>query len=420
MSGLIETLRTGAWLTRERMRLVAVILLVATLIGTVFLVATSDGVNDRFGRPLGTDFASVYTAGHEVWEGHPLLPFDLAAHHARQQQVFGTAVPLYTWHYPPFYLGIGALLALMPFLLALAVWQGVTLAFYVLATHAILAAELPPSEEHNTSGKLWLLLAVAFPAVFINIGHGHNAFLTTTLFSAGLVMLDRRPIIAGILFGCLIYKPQFGVMIPVVLAAGERWRAFAAAAATVVVLTLAATLAFGPEVWTTFLASTKFTREVVLETNDVGWHKIQSVFSWVRIWGGGITLAYAAQGAVTLAVVVALGWLWRSRAVFALKAAALLLGTLLATPYSLDYDLMMLVPAIAYLAADGIVRGFVPWQKTILAALWILPLITRSVAEATSIPLTVPTILLAFGLLLHRAINDTRGAPTSGVLSRAA
>jgi len=27
-------------------------------------------------------------------------------------------------------------------------------------------------------------------------------------------------------------------------------------------------------------------------------YKIQSVFSWVRMWGGGLTLAYALQGAV--------------------------------------------------------------------------------------------------------------------------
>ena len=101
------------------------------------------------------------------------------------------------------------------------------------------------------------------------------------------------------------------------------------------------------------------------------------------------------------------------------QGSGLLMGTLLATPYSLDYDLMLLVPAIAYLAADGIVRGFVPWQKTILAALWILPLVTRSVAEATHIPLTVPTILLAFGLLLRRAINETGATQASSVLRRA-
>ena len=197
------------------------------------------------------------------------------------------------------------------------------------------------------------------------------------MIGAALVQLDRRPWLSGILIGCLAYKPQFGLLIPLVLVATGRWRVFAGAAATVALLALAVTLAFGAEVWTAFLASTKFTRTVVLEQGDTGWHKIQSVFSWVRMWGGGIALAYALQGAVTIAVAAALVWLWRSRAAYPLKAAALLIGCVLATPYSLDYDLMLLAPAIAFLAADGITRGFAPYEKTVLAALWIVPLIAR-------------------------------------------
>jgi len=416
MTEFIDNLRTGAWLTRERMRLVGSATLAASLFGAAALIATSDGLNDWFGRPIGTDFSSIYAAGHQVLEGHPLAAFDLAAHHAREVAIFGAATPVYSWHYPPFYLGIGTLLALMPYLLALSVWQGVTLALYLLVTRAVLSAHLRGPEESKTNHNLWLLLALAFPAVFINLGHGHNGFLTAVLFAAGLLVLERRPIVAGILFGCLVYKPQFGLLVPVVLAASGRWRAFASATTTVVVLVLAATLAFGPAVWTVFLASTKFTREVVLESNEIGWHKIQSVFSWVRMWGGDITLAYAVQGAVTVIAAASLAWLWRSRAAYPIKAAGLMIGTLLATPYSLDYDLMLLAPAIAYLAVDGAVRGFVPWEKTILAALWILPLVTRSVAQTTHIPLTVPTILLAFGLLLRRAMNQTGTAQASGVL----
>ena len=111
---------------------------------------------------------------------------------------------------------------------------------------------------------------------------------------------------------------------------------------TVALLALAITLAFGAEVWTAFLVSTRFTRMVVLEQGGTGWFKIESVFSLVRMWDGGIALAYALQGAVTLLVAATLGWLWRTAAAFPLKAAALVIGCLLATPYSLDYDLMLL------------------------------------------------------------------------------
>ena len=414
MAGFIELLRTGAWLTRERVRLVALALLAAFVLGAGFLIATSNGLNDRFGRPLGTDFSNVYAAGSYVLDGEPAAPFDPARQFAREQTIFGQATQFYGWHYPPFFLGLAGLLATMPYWLALIAWQGVTLLLYLLAMRAIVS----PHPE-VASDRLWLLLALAFPAVFINLGQAHNGFLTAALIGAALTQLDRRPLVAGILIGLLAYKPQFGPLIPLVLIATGRWRVFAAAAATVAVMTIAVTLAFGVDVWSAFLATGKFTRTVVLEQGGTGWYKIQSVFSWVRMWGGGLALAYAAQGTVILAVAAALIWLWRSPAAFPLKAAGLLIGSLLATPYSLDYDLMLLAPAIAYLALDGSQRGFGGHEKTILAALWIVPLVARSVPQATLIPLAVPVMLLAFVLLLRRAMKEAGVAQASSVLRRA-
>jgi alpha-1,2-mannosyltransferase len=406
MAGFIDILRSGGWVTRERVRLIALALLAASAIGAGFLVATSDGLNDRFGRPLGTDFSNVYAAGTYVLDGAPAAPFDPASQYAREQAIFGAATPFYGWHYPPFFLGLAALLAAMPYWLALLVWQGVTLILYLLAIRSIVASL--PSPATDAAKKEWLLLALAFPAVFINLGQAHNGFLTAALLAAALVMLVERPILAGVLIGCLAYKPQFGLLIPLVLIATARWRAFAAAAVTVALMALAVTLAFGVDVWTAFLASTKFTRTVVLEEGGTGWFKIQSVFSWVRMWGGGVAPAYAIQAAVTLGVAAALVWLWRSAAAFPLKAAALIIGCVLATPYSLDYDLMLLAPAIAFLAIDGLARGFGAFEKTTLAGLWIVPLVARSVPEFTLIPLAVPVMLLAFALMLRRAIDDAR------------
>jgi hypothetical protein len=417
MTGFAETLRSGSWLTRERARLVALALLATSLIGTAFLVATSDGLNDRFGRPLGTDFSNVYAAGTYVIDGAPAAPFDPAAQHARERAIFGPATPFYGWHYPPFFLGLAALLALMPYALALAVWQAVTLGLYLWATRGILPS-FSPSPAGGGREKLWLLLALAFPAVFINIGHGHNGFLTAALLTAALLHLDKRPILAGVLIGGLAYKPQFGLLIPLVLAVSGRWRAFFAAGATVAVLIAATTFAFGVDVWRAFFAASEFTRGIVLEAGGTGWHKIQSVFSWARMWGATVAIAYALQGLVTLAVASALAFLWRSRAAFPLKAAALLIGALLATPYSLDYDLMLLAPAIVFLAVDGSMRGFAAWEKTLLAALWIVPLIARSVAEAVLIPLAVPLMLLTFVFLLRRAMIEADAAQTGGILRR--
>lgn len=403
MPGFIALLRSGGWLTRERARLVALALIAAFAVGAGFLIGTSDGLNDRFGRPLGTDFSNVYAAGSYVLDGEPAAPFDPPKQFAREKAIFGQATQFYGWHYPPYFLGLAAALAAMPYWLALLVWQGVTLVLYLLAIRAIVAS---PSTGRGKIKNDWLLFALAFPAVFINLGQAHNGFLTAALIGAALVQIDRRPILAGVLIGLLAYKPQFGVLIPLVLIASGRWRAFAAAAATVALMTLVVTLALGSEVWAAFFASAKFTRSVVLEQGGTGWFKIQSVFSWVRMWGGGVALAYAAQIAVILVIAAALVWLWRSPAAYPLKAAGLLIASLLATPYSLDYDLMVLAPAIAYLCADGIARGFAPYEKTVLAALWIVPLIARSIPQATLVPLAVPMMLLGVAILLRRAMTD--------------
>src|SRR5215831_9820989 len=403
MAGFISLLRSGGWLTRERARLVSLALIAAFVVGAGFLIGTSDGLNDRFGRPLGTDFSNVYAAGSYVLEGAPTAPFEPAKQFTREQAIFGQATQFFGWHYPPYFLGPAAALATMPYWLALLVWQGITFVLYLLAIRAIVASGPVAGAKVKND---WLLFALAFPAVFINLGQAHNGFLTAALIGAALVQLDRRPVLAGVLIGLLAYKPQFGLLIPLVLAVSGRWRVFAAAAATVALMTLAVTLAFGSEVWAAFFASTKFTRGVVLEQGGTGWFKIQSVFSWVRMWGGGIALAYSVQIAVTLALAAALIWLWRSPAAYALKVAGLLIASLLATPYSLDYDLMVLAPAIAYLCTDGAARGFAPYEKTVLAGLWIVPLVARSIPQATFIPLAVPMMLLAIAILLRRAMAD--------------
>jgi hypothetical protein len=460
MERMRAALRSGAWLTRERVRLVALAVLIASAAGFLYLVVTADGLVDRQGRPLGTDFSNVYAAGTYVRDGAPAAPFDPALQHAREQNLFGAATPFYGWHYPPFFLFIAGALALLPYGLALVAWQGATLILYLLAIQAILSSLVPspdgggsdrlwrsgegsqlakpgstktptrqplaigdPSDRRPlstaaegrlclplsgggyslVSDPLWLLLAVAFPAVLINSGHGQNGFLTAALLGGALVALERRPIVAGVLFGLLAYKPQFGLMIPLALAAGGYWRAFAAAAATVALLALATTLSFGPHVWQAFLDSTRFTRTVALEQGNTGWHKIQSVFAWARMWGAPVAVAYALQATTVAALAAALAWLWRGGASYPLKAAALCLAAILATPYSFDYDMMVLAPAIAYLVADGTARGFAPWEKTVLALLWIVPLLARSIASVTLIPLGVPVMLAAFALVLRMA-----------------
>jgi len=195
-------------------------------------------------------------------------------------------------------------------------------------------------------------------------------------------------------------------MIPLVLVATQRWRAFGFAAMTVAALAIATTIAFGPQVWNAFLTSTHYSRVIILEAGDTGFHKIQSVFSWVRMWGGSVTLAYALQAIVILALCVVVVRLWRSDRPYPLKAGVLIIASVLSTPYALDYDMMALAPAIAFLAMDGMQRGFGVGQKTALAVLWMAPIAARSIADVTFLPVGVWAMIAALILSLRCRAAD--------------
>ena len=144
MRGLLLTLQSGDWLTRERVRLWALAVLVASVAGVVFLCITSNGLDDFQGKPLGTDFSDIYAGGTYALEGKAELAFDPLLQHARQKEIFGAHTPLYGWCYPPFLLFVAAALALMPYLPALFVWQATTFPLYLWSIREIVASSLIP------------------------------------------------------------------------------------------------------------------------------------------------------------------------------------------------------------------------------------------------------------------------------------
>lgn len=400
--GILGALRSGDWLTPSRLIVYPRLLLAAFIIGFIALFATSANRIDAYGQPLGTDFSQVWIAGGEVLAGEPDAPFDPARHFARQRREFGAATPLFGWHYPPYFLAIAALTATLPYLPALFLWQLLSLPLY-------LAAVFAPLRDARLPKDTVLVAALAFPAVAVNIAHGHNGFLSAGLLAGGCLLLPRFPVAAGAAFALLAYKPHFGIVVPIALLAGGYWRAIVAAGATLALMTAACVAAFGLTTWTAFLDSLPFTR-LVLEEGGPGFDKIQSVFAAIRLLGGSVRLAYLAQGAVSLAVIAGLSLLWRSNADFRAKTAALLIAALLTTPYGFDYDMALLGPAIAAMTSLGLQRGFLPYEKTLLAVVWIMPLLARMASGALFLPFGTLT-MLAFFVFVMRRRSDANDSP---------
>src|SRR5207244_11228411 len=96
------------------------------------------------------------------------------------------------------------------------------------------------------------LLALAIPMAFINALVGQNGFLTAALIGGTLYLIPIRPVLAGICLGLLTYKPQYGLLFPIVLIAAGHWRVFISAGVTAVVLAPASWLALGTHSWLAF------------------------------------------------------------------------------------------------------------------------------------------------------------------------
>jgi len=394
MSKVVAALRDGTWLSAERIRRLATIGTLGTMLFLLFLALTAHGLNDFSARPLGTDFSSFYAAGRLAGQGRN--PYDPAALHGMQQAIFGPGTPYYGFAYPPIFLLLAAPMAALPYLPSLAIWQGATFVLY-LAAMTLLKRRFARAFPRG----LFLLCAAGFTAVFVNVTHGQNGFLTAALFAAAIAFLGERPWLAGLCFGLAAYKPQFGLLVPFVLAAGGHWRSFTGAAVTVLMLTAASALTFGAPVWPDFFAGSNLARQVILEQDGVGYAKMISVFASLRLWHLPLSVAYAGQAVAALFVLIAVVHLWRPGGDLRLQGAALCIGTLLATPFALDYDLMILAPALLLLAAFSVANRPIPFGATLLFVIWMMPLFVRSIASLTLIslaPLALGGCLFLIGM----------------------
>src|SRR5271166_3238234 len=193
------------------------------------------------GAPVYQDFTNMFVAGWEALHGHAASVYDPAEHLKAQDGLMGTGHSLYSiWPYPPIYFLILAPLAVLPYLVACFAFELGTLLGLVVVVYSIVRRR--PA----------IALVLASPFTFWNLLAGQSGFLTASLLGAALLFLGRRPVLAGIFIGCLSYKPQWGILIPVALVAAGQWRAFASAAVTPAVLAGASIAAFGTGAWEAF------------------------------------------------------------------------------------------------------------------------------------------------------------------------
>ncbi len=358
-ANILVQLRSAAWLDRRRIGAAAAILFVLQLAGFLFLVAGTHGWIVKLPRPTTTDFVSFYAAGTLANDGTPALAYDPTAHLAAEERTTAAGIEYQFFNYPPVFILLCSLLARLPYLVAFVVFEAATLVFYLVVAGRIL----------GDRGGAALFALSAFPMVFWNIGLGQNAFLSAGLFGAATFFVDRRPVVAGLLFGALCYKPQFAVLVPLALAAAGEWRAFAAAAVSAAGLVLASLALFGIATWQAFFATIAGSH-ATYESGRILFDGMANTFGAARLLGAGPPVAYALQAAASLVAAVVVAIVWRRHLSLPTRAATLAAAALVAAPLALLYDLMLGVIAAAWLVRDGNSPAAWPWQKLALAALY--------------------------------------------------
>ena len=406
----MEAIATGSWLTWRCVRTVAVVSAATGLATLLFLWLARHGTVDFFGVPVGSDFTAFWHAGLLANAGEPAQAWNLEALNAEVQRTHGVVYPT-TWIYPPVFLIVMAPLGALPYLPALLVWQALSLTMIGLTLRAILR------------DRRALFVALASPLTIVVLAHGQNAFLTAALLGSGLVLLERRPGLAGGFFGGLLYKPQLGLMIAPLLLLTKSWRATIFATMTATAAVGLSLIFWGEDSWRAFFENLNIGSVSIMEQGSVGFYKSASLFAIARQWDAPINVAYAAQG---LGVIVAMCSLWVARiSPPYLRAAVVCAGAALSTPYLFDYDMAVVGVGAAFLYAGAKRSAFLPYERSALAFIWTAPWFRRPAAEILALPLSQISMILLLWLALRRvrsghrhAAVDVKGLP--GDVSRLA
>jgi hypothetical protein len=394
----VAAFMSGEWLTRERVFGYCAILLAFEGVALIYFVVSASGLVDA-NVASGRDFVSFYAAGLLAQEGTPALAYDHTAHYAMEQAVLGANTTYNFFYYPPIFLILCSLLAKLPYAVALILFEAGTLLGYLWVGRKILAT-------HKMS---FVVVLLAFPAVFWNALLGQNALLTASLFGAGLMLLERRPILAGMILGAISYKPHLGLLLPIALISSRNWTAFVSATVSVITLVALSTLLFGWETWQAYLSAAAVS-PAIYQSGAVDFWGLATPFGAAMLLGASPSLAYAIQGISSATAALWVGYVWHQRVSLPLRAATLLAAIPLTVPIFQFYDLATMAFAMAWLVQAPRERGQMPLERMALASLYVACLLT-GYTNATPRFLIPPTIALAFFLLVFARAKFELSSP---------
>ena len=364
--------RTGSWVIAHLPRIARISVLIQVC-GLLFFIAGTHGAFTPMpDPPTTTDFASFYAAGRLANLGRAGASYDPTVHRKIEESVIAPGVEEKRFLNPPVFLLACAPLARLPYLPAFILFEAVTATGWLLLTTRIAGG------GGTAAGCL-----ATIPAVWWALGWGQNSFLSAGLMAAGTLLLQRRPMAGGALLGALCFKPHFGLLVPVALLAGRRWRALLGATLSVAMLVAASVAVFGVDTWRAFFGMAVQARQTVETGIALAGHV--DLAGAARLAGLAVNYGWILQAGLSAVAACCVGWAWSRRAGRLAPAAAyavLVSATMAAMPFLLFYDLVMAGVAAAWLvrAARDTGRGPSASQASWLACCMVLSLLAFPMA----------------------------------------
>ena len=347
----------------------------------------------------GHDFVAFYSASQAAIGGEATHIYNESYMKQVQHTLVGNSTYGYlAFMYPPPYILLVSPLSLLPYFPALALWLLIPLVALLLAM-----------EQGIRMPTTWLALVLTAPAVGQAAFAGQNGLLFAALLAGGLLWHERKPIPAGILLGIAIAKPQIAVLVFPALVFGRHWKALVAATVTTAVMIGLSTALFGTEIWNAYASVPNQAREW-LAAGRLPWARMPTVYASVRLAGTSDTAAIIAQGVIALTVLGAIAWAWRRNVSSSLRIAILLAGMPLTTPFLYDYDLPLMLPALALFIAHASRTGWRWWEKPMLLAVWLQPIwwwtLTATAWEFSIAPIVYSLFFLTVIRRIYLADTD--------------
>jgi alpha-1,2-mannosyltransferase len=411
-------MNTKRWLNSKRVRAHAVLLAVTLWTVYIWNLATPT-LRDRNGNLKGTDFLHLYTLGTLAVERRGADLYDMntqaAVAAARVPEAAGIRyLPLY----PPQVSLLFAPLAHLSYGWALASWWISTCLVYGVCCYSVWRA-CPNLREY---GATVALLAVAFPAFFHLIAWGQTSAIALACFTALFFLLrSRREFVAGLVVGCLIFKPQLGLAAAFIFLAMGAWKIVAGAVMSAAAQLLCGILYYGMGPFAEWLRTMAGVRQVLplLEPRPYQTHCL------LTFWAMIVPRPQVSFGLYLLSAGVVLGGtiaVWRRAGQpWSLRYSALLLATVLVSPHLTVYDLVVLAPAFLLLADWLMAEPTSPnhAMEGLLYFVYVLPLL-GPLARWTHLQLSVVAMLWLLWMIWRSAseARDHRGLPNRKVKAR--